>query len=109
MMLEINMTRHAVEDRLDRLVACVETLGLGKILLEVPDPHRRQEGVVHQLTATGIVLVVQKKTKTLITGYMGEMQQVYAMYRKAGYEKVPPKIYQRVQKNCSRYSYLLTM
>ncbi len=108
-MMTMNMTAHAVNDRLDRLVACVETLGLGKILLETNDQYDNNKGVVQQITATGIILIVEKKTNTLITGYMAQPHQVYAMYHRAGYNKVPPKIYARVQKNCSRYSYLLTM
>ena len=106
-MITYTMTRHASVDRLDRLAACVEHLGVGKIILETPSPS--DPTIIQQLTATGIILIVSKETGALITGFMAQVSRVSAMYKSQGYTQIPPTIYNRIRKNCSRYSWLLTM
>ena len=101
------MTNHASVDRLDRLATCVEKLGMSKFILETKNPN--YPGTIQCLTSTGIIIVMNEDTGVVITGFMATVQKVSAMYRSVGYAKIPPKIYARVQKNCSMYSYLLAM
>lgn len=107
-MLVATMTAHVVNDRLDRLAACVEHLGMSKFVLEVPSSYGSKKATMC-LTSTGIILVMDKQTNTVITGYMAEVKQVAWMYHRAGYSRVPDKMMNRIHKNCSRYAYLLTM
>ena len=100
----IQMTHHAKEERLDRLAECVTVLGMGKIVVQARDS--RYPGTVRQLTATGIMLVFEEDTDKLITGYMATVAQMYCIYRQANIEYIPPKIYNRVHKNNSKFSYL---
>ena len=106
-MMTMTMTNHAAIDRLDRLATCVEKLGMSKFILEAKNPNH--PGTVNCLTSTGIIIVQNATTGVVITGFMATTQKVAAMYHSAGYDRVPPKIFARVQKNCSRYSYLLAM
>ena len=101
--MTIEMTYHASVERLDRLAACVEHLGMSKFILEQPD--RKYPGTKRCLTSTGIIMVMDVTTERLITGFMATPAQVAAMYK----GKAPQKIYNRVVKNNQRYSFLLTM
>ena len=106
-MMTVTMTRHASEDRLERLATCVEKLGMSKFILEAKNPNH--PGTISCLTSTGIIIVRSVDTGAIITGFMATTQKISAMYHSAGYDRVPPKIFARVQKNCSMYSYLLAM
>lgn len=106
-MITMTMSNHAINDRLDRLASCIELLGMSKFILEVKS-HKDPTAVMC-LTSTGIIFILNKDTRKVVTGFMATPERVYALYKNAGYEKVPSKIYNRVLKNCSRYSYLLAM
>ena len=105
--MKVTLTRHASVDRLDRLVALVEYLGVGDIVLEVPDD--RHEDTIRCLTSTGIIFVKSITTGAIITGYMAGMDQVHAMYYSANYSKVPSRMYTRVAKNLEKYKFLRKM
>lgn len=101
--MRVKMTRHAVEDRLDRLVACVEHLGVGEVVLTT-----EHYGAIQKLTSTGLCLVCGADDE-LITGYMCTIQQCSAMYFANGRERVPEKIYKTVVRNQKEYKFLLDM
>lgn len=101
---KVTMTYHARVERLDRLAACVEYLGMGDIVLEVAFNNRR-----FKLTSTGICLVCDLHEDILITGYMCPVERCRAMYHAGGYDRVPPAIYHRVRRNCERYRFLSEM
>ena len=101
--MKVKMTRHAVEDRLDRLAACIEHLGVGEVVLE-----NRHYGAIQKLTSTGLCLVCGEDG-ILITGYMCEIRQCSAMYHANGYEKIPEGIYKTVVRNQKKYRFLLDM
>ena len=52
-MMKFEMTYHAQVERLDRLVACIEHIGVGEVVREV-----ERFGAVERLTDTGLVLIV---------------------------------------------------
>ena len=99
--MRVRMTRHAAEDRLDRLVACIEHLGIGEVVLE-----NERFGAIQKLTSTGLCLIYGEKD-TLITGYMCTIQQCSAMYGANGYAKIPDKVYKTVVRNQKQYKFLL--
>ena len=103
-MMKFEMTYHAKEDRLDRLAACIEHLGVGEVILEV-----ERFGAMERLTSTGIVLIVNAETNTLITGYAATIKQMYGMYKTCGYERVPDRIYKQVVRNSKKYAFLYKM
>ena len=105
-MLLFEMTDHAKIERLDRLVECMTTIGVGEVILSARNYDRNS---IRQLTSTGLILIVSADGKTLITGYMGNMSQVISIYRENGIEKLPNAMYKMVKRNVAKYSYLLEM
>ena len=104
MMMKFEMTTHAKVDRLDRLAACIEHLGVGEVVLEV-----ERFDAVERLTSTGLILIVNAQTNTLITGYAATINQMCGMYKSCGYNRVPDRIYKQVVKNSKKYAFLYRM
>lgn len=104
-MLKIEFTYHAQVERIDRLVACVQYLGMNEIIREMPDRYHNAGKNKRCLTDTGIVLVISEDGK-LITGFMGTVAQVASFYKG---EKIPPSVLNRAKKNEQKYKWLLKM
>jgi hypothetical protein len=108
-MMKFEMTNHAKVDRLDRLVKCVELIGVGDVILTAENENDVRRGVKRQLTSTGLVLIVNSQSNILITGYMGNLNQVVAIYRENGIEKMPNSMHKQVKRNNEKYKFLLEM
>jgi hypothetical protein len=102
--IKTKMTFHATHDRLDRLAACVEVLGVGETVLET-----HYNGKRFRLTDTGLCLVFAPDKELLITGYMCPVDRCVKMYHSSGYNIVPPAIYRTVVRNNKKYAFLLNM
>ena len=102
--IKTKMTFHAQVERLDRLAACVEYLGIGEVALEAV-----YNGVRFRLTTTGLCLVYAVDEETLITGYMCPVNRCIAMYNACGYKRVPVCIFKTVTRNNKKYAFLLDM
>lgn len=103
-MRKVNMSYHAKIERIDRLAACVEHIGIGEIVLEI-----ERYGAVEQFMDNGLVLIINPATNTLITGYMATIKQMYAMFMENGYTKIPDRIYKTVRTNSKKYAFLYDM
>lgn len=108
-MMKYEMTRHAKTDRLDRLAKCVELIGVGDIILSVQTETDRAKNTRKQLTSTGLILIVNAQTNILVTGYMGTMNQVVAIYRENGIQKMPNSMYKQIKTNSAKYAFLFDM
>lgn len=104
MAMTMKMTYHAQIERIDRLVACIECLGVGEVVLETEFNDARL-----RLTSTGLCLVMDQHEEKLITGYMCSVDRCAAMYHSSGYRKVPDAIYKTVTRNNKKYKFLLQM
>ena len=102
-MMTFEMTYHASVERVDRLSACVQYLGMSKFIYEKPD--RRHPGTVQCVTSTGIIIVKNAVSGALITGWMATPKQIAAIYK----GRAPQKLFNRVVKNNERYAFLLEM
>lgn len=102
--IHTKMTHHATHDRLDRLAACVELLGIGETVLETCYNGKR-----FRLTETGLCLVMAPDQELVITGYMCPIERCVKMYHSSGYKSVPPAIYKTVVRNNKKYSFLLEL
>lgn len=102
--IKTKMTFHARTERLDRLAACIEYLGVGEVVLEAA-----YNGVCFRLTSTGLCLVYAVNKETLITGFMCPINRCIAMYSACGYERVPTGIFKTVTRNNKKYAFLLNM
>lgn len=102
--IKTKMTFHAQVERLDRLTACIERLGVGEVALEAV-----HNGVRFRLTSTGLCLIYAVNEETLITGYMCTVNRCVAMYSACGYKRVPAGIFKTVTRNSKKYAFLLDM
>lgn len=99
---------HAKKDRIDRLTACLTTIGYNDFSLIVEDT-KRGNNTTKYLTDTGIMIIRDTDTKRIVTGYMATVQQAIRMYREAGYERMPNGMYKRIVRNNEKYKELLDM
>lgn len=100
-MMKFKMTYHAQVERLDRLVACIEHIGVGEIVREV-----ERDGAVERLTDTGLLLIVNPTTNVLITGYAVTPKQLSGIYNG---QRIPQYLYKKVQTNAKKYAFLYKM
>ena len=96
------ITYHASHDRIDRLAACIEHLGVGQVVLE-----ETKEEVIYKLTSTGLCLLYGVKKQQLITGFMCPMNRCIAMYRSCGYNRVPQNLYNTITRNEKNINFYL--
>ena len=102
--MKLSMTYHAREERFDRLSALVDYLGVGEIVLEVPDKYYTNS--ISCLTSTGIIIVKSSVNGVMITGYMASIRQATAMFYTAGISRIPRTLYQTINRNNKKYSFL---
>lgn len=109
-MIKMNsVSRHASQERINRLTLLIETLGLDDegFILETRNDLAHNNGTTSCLTSTGIIIIKNTNNGNLVTGYMATERQVMGMYRSAGYKKVPDKIMRTVRRNNKKYAFLL--
>lgn len=87
----MKLTRHAQEERLERLAYIGATIGFGKPIKE----DRYQSQCYQQLTDTGVILIKSEDRTKLITAYIATERKVKAMY----HGRVPKAVMQVVIKN----------
>lgn len=101
-MMKYEFTNHARYDRLERLTACVEAVGLGEILKQTINTERK---TITQITSTGLILIKGLETNKLVTGYMATVSQVAYLY----HGHTPTSLMKIVKKNNKQYPHLLEM
>lgn len=101
MLMKFKMTDHALE-RLPRLAKCIEKIGVGDVVLYAKD-ELHTSGRVRWLTSTGLILIVSEEGNVLITGYMGSMSQVVAMYKANGIDNIPSSMRKTVRRNAEKH------
>ena len=89
--MNIEMTRHAKEDRADRLTFIALHVGFGEVVVEKVCAN----DCAKCLTNTGVMLV-KGVGGVLITAYIADREQVSYMYPSS---RVPEYLWKRVQKN----------
>ena len=93
-MLKRNCSYHISEERLDRALYIMQTIGIGEIIKEQPVPN--DKGMTWQcLTNTGVILVLSEDKKICITLYIASQPKVSAMYQ----GKTPSWVINMVRKN----------
>lgn len=97
---------HASEERIERLTACLTTLGYNDFVLQVED-KQRGNNTTQFLTDTGIIIVRNSDNGNIVTGYMATIAQAIKMYRVAGFEKMPDGMYNKIVRNNKKYKELL--
>lgn len=88
-------TRHASEDRLDRITAIAMTIGFGQVIKE-----RQREDKWYQITNTGVMVVRNETKKKVITMWAANMKQISDVYEK---ENIPQSIKNTVKANRKKF------
>ena len=94
-MMERNITYHISEDRIDRAVFIMETVGLGNIIKECRQVDEKGRVSWQCLTDTGVLLVLSEDKKICVTLYIATLPKVSAMYK----GKTPSWVIAKVRKN----------
>ena len=89
--MNVEMSYHCREDRLDRLTLIASTIGWGEPVAVEQWPDRRQI-----LTDTGVIMVMAKDRDFLITAYIPTIDKAVALFRSVYGKKV---IFPRSLKN----------
>ena len=97
---------HASEERIERLTACLATLGMNEYVLSVKD-NERNNNTTKFLTDTGIIIIRNSDNGNIVTGYMASVSQAARMYKMAGFEKMPNGMYKKVTSNNKKHKNLL--
>jgi hypothetical protein len=91
----IKMSKHATQDRIDRLLFIYDNVGIGE-----PYIDSVEDDVLYTITTTGILLIRSAKDGTLITAYIADIDKITAIWRnKHGERPMPDNLYKRVLAN----------
>lgn len=95
-MKQYMMTRHVINDRIDRLTLIATYIGWGEVIHEQINYERKS---ILSLTNTGIVLVKDMQSKTIITAYPASISRITTIYHAMGVERVPQYLFEKARKN----------
>lgn len=94
--MKIAMTKHAKNDRIDRMVYIAQTIGFGeKVVCEGVWDERGSRSC---LTENGIMLIKKPDVEVLITAYIPTLEQAGMVYKSVGL-KMPMWMESKVKKN----------
>ena len=94
-MIKRNASYHISEDRLDRAVYIMQTVGLGEIIKEQRCVDTQGRVSWQCLTDTGVLLVLNEQKTMAITLYIATQPKVSAMYK----GNTPSWVLKMVRKN----------
>ena len=94
-MIKRNASYHISEDRLDRAVYIMQTVGLGEIIKEQRCVDTQGRVSWQCLTNTGVLLVLNEQKTMAITLYIATQPKVSAMYK----GNTPSWVLKMVRKN----------
>lgn len=94
--MKLEITKHARNDRLDRIMYIAQNVGWGKIVVEYPDTER---DVRICLTDTGVIIVKSMDVERLVTAYVGTVNEIKWLYVNVGYNRIPDFMYNKAVKN----------
>ena len=94
-MVKRNISYHISEDRLDRAVYIMQTVGLGEIIKEQRCVDTQGRVSWQCLTDTGVLLVLNEQKTMAITLYIATQPKVSAMYK----GNTPSWVLKMVRKN----------
>lgn len=96
MILNAKPSDHLLNDRSDRLTRIALNCGFGEEVKKV----RGKNGHILTLTTTGVIFVMSKDEKVIITAYTATMPQVQAIFYNG--QEIPRSIKCQVERNDRR-------
>ena len=95
-MMKMEMTKHATNDRIDRMVYIAQTIGFGEKI--VCEGFRRDKGTRQCITENGILIVKMPYEEKMVTAYIPTLEQAGMIYKSAGL-RMPDWIVRKIKKN----------
>lgn len=95
-MMKIEMTKHAIDDRIDRMVYITQTIGFGEKI--VCEGYRRDKGTRQCITENGILIVKMPNEEKMVTAYIPTLEQASMIYKSVGL-RMPGWIVRKIKKN----------
>ena len=92
-MMKLKLSEHIINDRQNRAVAIAMAVGIGEIVLSIPDKNPNRTA---SLTSTGVILITADNG-IVVTMYLATYEQIDKMYHVA--EKEIPKTIKKVVEN----------
>ena len=89
-----NVSKHFREERLNRAAYIATTVGSGEVVAEMSS-----KALVMRITDTGVILVVEPETDTLVTMYIATVEQYTYI---ANLVRVPKDLKKKVKYNESK-------
>ena len=78
-MMKLKLSEHITNDRQNRAVAIVMAVGMGEVVLSIPDKHLNRTA---SLTSTGVMLITADNG-VVVTMYLATYEQIDKMYHVA--------------------------
>lgn len=102
--MEFIFSTHMTKDRAHRLALLEEYVGFTKLVMEIEQFDYRARAIRRVgMTSTGIIVVRDGEKNVVISAYLGTVEEAIKLSRAAGKKQVPPKLYDKVVKNMTRY------
>lgn len=77
---ELKWTEHCTADRYSRFADIFNSIGLGYVIAERKDTRKDR---LRLFTSTGCILIIEKKHKLVITGFVADAIQVKSYFNNA--------------------------
>lgn len=94
-----NLSNHCIEDRADRCVYIALNVGYGNIIREIHYIDHMERPTAQYLTDTGVIIVKNPITDTIITVFVATLKQARMFYEKG----LLPKWLLRIVMNNSKH------
>ena len=96
----IKLSRHARQDRVERLSRIIVEVGIGHTVFEYVERDR-----TCQITSTGVLMVysTEDSQRVLLTAYLLTMKKAGAVYRYWGYNDIPRTVVNTINKNKQKH------
>ena len=88
------VSAHLIQDRGDRIVEISKRMGFGEIAYSFKEATKTEA-----ITTTGVLVVLSKDEKTIITMYPATLEKATALFRKNSFKTIPNEIYKVIQNN----------
>lgn len=94
--MKMNLSHHATNDRMNRLLYIAENIGFGEVKVQ---EYRKETNSVECLTDTGIIIIKKPDSDKLITAWIADMQRAHMLCKGAGLDRIPGAIANKIRKN----------
>ena len=78
--MQVNLTNHVVNDRLDRITAILTTVGVGEVVYKFQESNQYGPNV-HCITDTGVIIIKDVYEDKIITMFMLTERRLFAYWK----------------------------